>query len=91
MGKVRLARTYTAEHDARLRDDIFDVDRGFFSLCSDVAARSYHDERVCLAVQIFDVESPEKDCGSGADAESSDCPISRAITGIIHKQKWGNL
>ena len=67
MGKVRLARTYTAEHDTRVRDDIFDVDREFFSLCSDVAARSYHDERVCLAVQIFDMELPEKDCGSGDD------------------------
>ena len=63
-----LAHTRTAEHDTRLGDDVFDVDRGFFSLCSDVAAGSYHDKRIGLAVQVFDVESPEKDRGSGDDA-----------------------
>jgi hypothetical protein len=44
------------------------MDRGFFRFCSDVAARRYHDKWVCLAVQVFDVESPEKDRGSGDDA-----------------------
>jgi hypothetical protein len=61
--KVKLART--AEHEARFGDDIFDVDWGFFGFCGNVATCSYHHERVCLAVQVFDVESSEKDRGGG--------------------------
>ena len=41
------------------------MDGGFFCLCGDVAACGYHDERVGLAVQVFDVEPPEKDRGCG--------------------------
>ena len=51
----------TAEHDARFGDDVLYVDRGFFCLRSDIAAGGYHDERVRLAIQVLDVESPEKD------------------------------
>jgi hypothetical protein len=63
--RVWLKFVRTAEHEARFRDDIFDVDGGFFRLCGDVAACGYHDERVRLAVQVFDVEPPEKDRGGG--------------------------
>ena len=51
----------TAEHDARFGDDVLYVDRGFLCLCSDVAAGGYHDKRVRLAIQVLDVETPEKD------------------------------
>jgi hypothetical protein len=44
------------------------MDRGFLGLCGNITARSYHDKRLCLAVQVFDVESPEKDRGSCDDS-----------------------
>jgi hypothetical protein len=90
-GESKLARTLTAEHEARLGDDVFDVDRGFFRLCSDVAARSYYDKRVCLAVQVFDIESPEKDRGSGDDALTQSQAFTQHRNNWECQLKWGEV
>ena len=82
--KVRwLART--AEHEARFRDDVFDMNWGFFGLCSDVAACSYHDKGVCFAVQVFDVEPPEKDRGRGDDA------LAQSQAFAQHRNNWDHV
>ena len=61
VGGTNKERVRTAEHDARFGDDVLYVDRGFLRLRSDVAAGGYHDKRVCFAIQVLDVEPPEKD------------------------------
>jgi hypothetical protein len=58
------------------------MDWGFFRLGGDVAARRHHDKRVCLAIQVFDVESPEKDRGSGDDA------LTQSQAFAQHRNNW---
>ena len=57
-------RGLTAEDGAGVRDDILDVDRRLFCFGCNIAASSYHDERVCLAVGVLQVEPAKEDSSS---------------------------
>lgn len=45
-------------------DDRLDMDRTFFGLCGDITTGGDDDERVRLAIRVFEVESAKED-GSG--------------------------
>jgi len=42
--------------------------RAFFCLCGNIAACSYDEERICIAIRVFDIESAEKDGGGSYDS-----------------------
>ena len=44
------------------------MDWELFGLGGDIATGSNHDERICLAVGVFEIEPAEEDRGSGRDA-----------------------
>ena len=54
----------TTEKHTSFGDDVLNVDRRLFCFGRNIAASSYHDERVCLAVRVLQVEPAKEDSSS---------------------------
>lgn len=60
-------KVHTMENRPRFRRNLLDVYRQLFRLRRNVAACSNDDERVCFAIQVFQVKPLEEDRRSSYD------------------------